>query len=346
MKHFTRRNFVKVGAGLAAFVPAIKELASTNVSYAASIFSENQTPSNYFVAGHILSVRGDNLLIEDEEHLVTQVSVTSSTHLWRGGWISSANEVKAGDFIYTRGALQGSTLRAVYAWVNIVNIPGIVTVSGADSVQLKGKNGTYEVRLNAQTERYFGSALQTGRVIAAASPLHVIGLWDERTQSITATSVFTPNPEEPRVAVEPQDQAKTYNVVPQALSRYYYGLGSWFCCGSAWGPCGSAGHGACGTCNSSHYNCAWPDIGTNCYFVGCGEPSERVSCGQKISIYNHCTGKTVSTTVADCGPNEKDFCGQKAPDCGSYYDRIVDMTPAAFSAIAPLNQGICSVRCH
>src|SRR6185312_6365820 len=53
-----------------------------------------------------------------------------------------------------------------------------------------------------------------------------------------------------------------------------YGEASWFCCGAAWGPCGSAGGGACGTCASSKHQHAWPTVSSAC--TGITDPG---ACG-------------------------------------------------------------------
>lgn len=124
--------------------------------------------------------------------------------------------------------------------------------------------------------------------------------------------------------------------------------GSWFCCGSSWGPCGSAGHGACGTCNSSSHQCAWPNISSACFDVTrpdrCGDNMASLGCGHSLSVTGVCTGKTVSVTIADCGPASYEFCGERTC-CGGHCgtDRLIDLTPAAFSAIASLSSGLTVV---
>ena len=97
---------------------------------------------------------------------------------------------------------------------------------------------------------------------------------------------------------------------------------SWFCCGNAWGPCGSTGHGACGV-NLS-----------------------RRTCGFLHYTTNRCNGLRVGTRIADCGPQTDLFCGERTC-CGSACgtNRIIDLTPAAYSVIASLSTGLrpCSV---
>jgi hypothetical protein len=127
-----------------------------------------------------------------------------------------------------------------------------------------------------------------------------------------------------------------------------YGETTWFCCGNAWGPCGSTGHGACGTCNSGSYQHAWPNTSDACHSItnpeACGESLTRRGCGFKHYTTNRCNGKKIGTTIADCGPQTDLWCSERTccgSACGSH--RIIDLTPAAFSAIASLSSGILPV---
>jgi hypothetical protein len=127
---------------------------------------------------------------------------------------------------------------------------------------------------------------------------------------------------------------------------------SWFCCGNSWGPCGSAGTGACGTCHSGKFQHAWPNTSDACYSITrpdrCGVTAmSRRTCGFRHSTTNLCNGARVVTSIADCGPQTDLFCGERAC-CGGRCasNRIIDLTPAAFSAIASLNAGLipCTVN--
>ena len=125
---------------------------------------------------------------------------------------------------------------------------------------------------------------------------------------------------------------------------------SWFCCGNAWGPCGSAGHGACGTCNSGNMQHAWPNTSDACYAIThpdtCGITGmSRRTCGFRHATTSLCTGKRVVTSIADCGPQTDLFCGERTccgGNCAS--NRVIDFTPAAFSALGlSLNSGLSPV---
>lgn len=124
-----------------------------------------------------------------------------------------------------------------------------------------------------------------------------------------------------------------------------YGEVSWFCCGSSWGPCQATGHGACGTCNSGSRQHAWPNASAACWDITrpdlCGEGLTRRGCGYVHTTTNRCTGKSVSTSIADCGPRTKSFCGERTccgSVCGS--NRVIDLTPSAYSLIGSLSTGL------
>jgi len=126
------------------------------------------------------------------------------------------------------------------------------------------------------------------------------------------------------------------------------GTMSWFCCGGAWGPCGPAGGGACGGCQSGSRHCAWPNASAACFDITrpdrCGKSIPRKGCGTVLHVTNRCNGQCTRVVVRDCGPRTQSFCGQNCcgDTCGS--GRIIDLTPAAFSAIASLSAGVRPCR--
>jgi rare lipoprotein A (RlpA)-like double-psi beta-barrel protein len=109
---------------------------------------------------------------------------------------------------------------------------------------------------------------------------------------------------------------------------------------ASWFDCSASSPGACGTCRSGNHQCAVQNLrGFPGCFCGC--QWVQASCGQHVSVTDPCTGRSVCVTVADHGPGA---CGgSPAPDCRGYRTRLIDLTRAAFSAIAPLDQGLASV---
>lgn len=127
---------------------------------------------------------------------------------------------------------------------------------------------------------------------------------------------------------------------------------SWFCCGTAWGPCGSTGRGACGTCNSGSLQCAWPNTSDACFSITrpdrCGDTLLRRTCGHTFFVTSRCNGKQVTVKIADCGPQTDLWCGERTCCGGSNCstDRLLDLTPAAYSRIASLSSGLTSISVH
>jgi len=125
--------------------------------------------------------------------------------------------------------------------------------------------------------------------------------------------------------------------------------GSWFCCGNSWGPCGTTGTGACGTCHSANMQHAWPNASQACWDITrpdlCGINLARRTCGHRHTTTNRCNGSSVTTSIADCGPRTKSFCGERSC-CGSVCEsnRAMDLTPAAYSRIANLSTGLIPVQ--
>ncbi|MQY16627.1 hypothetical protein SRB5_68290 [Streptomyces sp. RB5] len=140
-----------------------------------------------------------------------------------------------------------------------------------------------------------------------------------------------------------------------ACSNTYLWAGetTWFCCGAAWGPCASAGGGACGNCRSGSYHGAWPNASAACYSITrpdlcSGEGGiPRRGCGSVMKVVQQCSRAAVCITITDCGPRTHSFCGEATCCSGQCRtNRILDLTPAAFSAIASLNSGKTGVQIY
>lgn len=132
-------------------------------------------------------------------------------------------------------------------------------------------------------------------------------------------------------------------------STYFWrGLTSWFCCGGAWGPCGSTNRGACGTCQSDVHMAAWPNLTAGCWSItnpaACGEHMPRAGCGYVVKVNHQCTSSNVCVSFADCGPNTQQFCSARLccnGECRTH--RVTDLTASAFSAIGSLSAGVIPV---
>jgi len=123
------------------------------------------------------------------------------------------------------------------------------------------------------------------------------------------------------------------------------GLMTWFCCGNAYLRCATTGTGACGNCQNTRHQCAWPNISDACHNLtrpeDCGISLARYGCGHGFYAVNKCSEGCVFVTIATCGPDTNSFCGE-FHSCGSYggQNRIIDLTPSAWlTVVSSLDAG-------
>lgn len=96
------------------------------------------------------------------------------------------------------------------------------------------------------------------------------------------------------------------------------GQATWFCTY----PDSGCGHGACGTCNSSSWQFAWPSP------LGCAPCGTSLGCGTTRDFTNNCS---VWNSGARC---------DTGPACSTGH--MVDFTKSLFMEFAPLSQGVIS----
>ncbi len=157
----------------------------------------------------------------------------------------------------------------------------------------------------------------------------------------------------------PEFQTLGLGSVPQVEAAplgTYYGVTGWFCCGGKYldpqgiKRCSNMGGGSCLDCKNKLLHCAFPNLYRQgypyCDYTACNYPMQVTNCTHAITVTTPCSSKSVVVTVHTCGPDMEVFCGDRAPDCSpaAYYDRILDLTPAAFLKLAPLDQGLASAR--
>lgn len=146
------------------------------------------------------------------------------------------------------------------------------------------------------------------------------------------------------------------------------GAATWFCCGVGGFPgtccncpprpnpsvcqgCGQPSRcsftggpdGACcnsPACDKDVPQAAWQRLsghgGTLCNFTGPWR-----SCGDRLCVGSMCRDEFVSVIISTKGPGS---CSGANNDCYGWTNKVIDLTPAAFAAIADLSNGIASVR--
>jgi len=130
------------------------------------------------------------------------------------------------------------------------------------------------------------------------------------------------------------------------------GQATWFCCGTEGypmsccpciqAPCNDCNppNGACGTCHTDSWGCAWQNV--TGYPPAYCSMSTQFACGQGIWVFSHCSGVGIQVPVTDHGPGA--CTGIVAQDCAAATNRIIDLTPAAFAQLRDLSFGTFSVQ--
>ena len=282
-----------------------------------------------FLEGYILQIEGNRLTIENEEHLSTLL-ITGKTRLWKGK-VTSLDQVEPGDYVYALG-VPGKEVVATKVWVNIANFYGTVVDTRDDGLTLRIGGPRSEelltVYVNADTllnEEHpvdpEALSLRQGQFMQA------LGVY-QKDGSLVATRLWTSFSE-----YETQGRGT------------YVGTASWFCCGSAYGPCAQDEPGSCGDCESSQYHAAWPKLKRpgypDCDYSGCGMSLPWKYCGNLIRVKSKCNYQSVWVTIKTCGPDQQSHCNMPVGcgSCGSLCSALVDLTPHAFSRIADLDLG-------
>lgn len=89
-------------------------------------------------------------------------------------------------------------------------------------------------------------------------------------------------------------------------------------------------NGACGNCNNSNLDLAWPNLGTGCVYTSCANNCNK-SCGGTVNVTNQCPGGTSNNMrVADCYPRAT--CNFTSA-CFTQNPALADLTAAAFMSI-------------
>jgi len=147
-----------------------------------------------------------------------------------------------------------------------------------------------------------------------------------------------------------------------SVPLYATGVASWFCCGpdSYPGACGGCGSctgcfdipinpvcagvgggecyatGACGPCDNIQHHAAWQNLAGFPGCVGC-PCTPQVSCGTGLTVIDPCLSAGNGVTVQDHGPGA---CTAGPTGCHGLTNRIIDLTPAAFSVWHDLTIGL------
>jgi len=101
--------------------------------------------------------------------------------------------------------------------------------------------------------------------------------------------------------------------------------------------CNCTGYcGACGNCNNSFYQAAWPELTTTGCYNSCGKDNPH-ACGDWIYVEDACTSNQEYGQITDCCPCSEQYYCNTDYACGGqvYYDPqwatpLADLTEAFF----------------
>lgn len=126
MTPVSRRSFLKLGAGLVAFIPAARALAAVPGRARSATTGQPAPRVEKYVGGWVTGVQAGQIKLRSYDgDYVLQLS--DSSQIWKGAWDRSAS-VEAGDRIDAWGTRQaGGRFDVERMWVNIVNLFGPVS---------------------------------------------------------------------------------------------------------------------------------------------------------------------------------------------------------------------------
>jgi hypothetical protein len=311
-----------------------------------------------FLWGHVVDQAKDGTLavLELSTSALRRARPRSGAVSWKTGTYAAFN-VGVGDAVHARGQLDASGVFVIdRLWANIENFLARVTAVDSDhlSVVQEKTGSTVEVGITDVTHAIRNDGTE---VVGSASGvgvgewLHVVsGRVSDVGDRIATRMIANANPTLVAQASKQQDTAPS-DAQP-AFTTAYHGVTSWFDCnGAACSPCHS--------CSSDLHAIAWPKVikcnGATCgpfdHCAGCGGSTccslsncclnstfPRHSCGACFDVARKCTGTIVRVRVRDCGPCI--HCVSSA--CGETKVAF-DLTPSAFSLLAPLSDGVIGI---
>lgn len=197
MAAISRRTFLKIGAGLVAFIPAARALARHRGRASAQATGRPAGRVPNYVGGTVLGVRPNQIQLRSISGTYI-LRLSASSQIWKGSWNAGAT-IDVGDRIDAQGTPQaGDYFDVERMWVNIVNLIGPVSNlrEDADTLQLTQRDrfrGQMAVTIDRQTaitsksgERLYVPGQLT---LAQGETTQIIGV-RQKDGSVRATRIF------------------------------------------------------------------------------------------------------------------------------------------------------------
>lgn len=195
---FSRRGFVRRAAGVAggllfADVVGIDRLVGSANAQSEALPGDEVDPN--FLEAEVQSIRGDTITAMTGNLATRLVRVSAKTRIWRTALVT-LSDLRPGDVFYARGTLDDDGyLNADSIWSNIVNFTGSVSLvrDGSTGELILSDHRVYHVHFAPAAEVHFQnvpvqSAASLPSELAVAQ---VLGMWDEQSQSLEVTKLWT-----------------------------------------------------------------------------------------------------------------------------------------------------------
>lgn len=307
-------------------------------------------PETLFFEGYVVHIQDNTLIVANDEQS-SALFITKETRLWKEE-VTSLSQVEIGDFVYALSLPEkNGQFIATKVWVNIANFYGEIVETDSTGFMLRLNNQKPDTLLTVYTKT---NTLLNDEYLSNDALNHiqgelaqVLGVY-QHDGTLIATRVWTSSVNGNMLASCNGDLAGDSKIAGDdsdtQSSGPFIGTASWFCCGSSYGPCGAAGGGSCGGCQSGQYHAAWPKLQRsvgNCDYSGCNMSLPWKSCDSLLRVRSKCNWETVWVTIKDCGPAQTNYCnmGVTCGSCDGFCSALVDLTPRSFSRIANLDLG-------
>lgn len=366
----SRRFFLKIGAGLVAFVPAAKALANPKQKYQVSLplisFSgasetlnvPQPPPANWnsdfiienYIDGTIVDISQNQIFVDERERGLMTLDISPDTLFWKGAY-SRANDsnrfqLKVGDHIEGWGQPQANdhTVNIEKIWSNIVDVKGsmknLVPSISTASLDFKERQGeTYHVLIDELTEIIMPSGMSSSMANLASTNMEeeyygqVIGLKQD-DGSILATRVFI-DASAQEVANHVHQESYPVNATPDAIQATFYvgHMARYTLCNGSNGACPSH-------CNNSSSHIAWTKLSTTgCnYCCYCSLPS--LACNTQVWVRNDCIpANAYYGEIRDCSTMSSGGCPTNSYCSGTLWSgrpALLEVTGGFYSLLGGL----------
>lgn len=143
MSGVSRRQFLReVGAGLFAFVPAIRLLAGdSKQSQVRDVVGELQGvdfPVDNYAEGIVSAILSDKLIVRTERLGDIELHLSEESRVWKGDY-EGTYSIEVNDYVYAWGTPHegGRRIDVEKMWLNIVHLRGAIVTSESYGQQIR-----------------------------------------------------------------------------------------------------------------------------------------------------------------------------------------------------------------